>query len=56
MRPLSVFKRRAYAALRDDEATRAHAAEVAAISVSSARQIDAAERRCGQCGRPRKDA
>jgi hypothetical protein len=54
MRPLSLGKRLIYAALRDTEARRAHAAKVANISVSSARQIDAADQRCGRCGR-RKD-
>jgi hypothetical protein len=51
MQPLSIGRRLIYAALRDTEARRAHAAKLANISVSSARQIDAVEHRCGLCGR-----
>jgi hypothetical protein len=49
---ISPFRRATYSCLRDIGTRRDRAAEIANISISSARRLDAEQRRCGLCGRP----
>jgi hypothetical protein len=49
---ITTFRRGCYARLRDLGASRDRAAALSQISYSSARRLDAEQRRCGMCGQP----